>query len=123
MTTTLVQRLAHSADLFATRCAYEAALSVAANANNLDPAALRSGVDPNDVRHAKGAARRVSAARREAIYLTATIYDVSLRKIADAIGLSHEAVRKAIGRLEEDREDGTYDRKLDELELQLMGAA
>lgn len=119
----LFARLSRNADRFATNCAFRAVVSVTAVANYLDDQVLLKSVDPNDVRNDRGEARAVNEARHHAIYLLSTVYDMPLRKIARLFGVSHEWVRKAIASVEEAREDPRTDRRLDELELALMGEA
>jgi hypothetical protein len=122
-TNPLFSRLARNADLFVTRCAFEASLAIAAENNGLDIAALREAPDPNAVRYDRGDARRINDARHEALYLTIMHFGRSQRSVSRATGLTQPAVLKAISAVEERREAARYDRRLDEIELSLMEAA
>lgn len=123
MSTALFSRLSSRGQVFAAHCGFEAALMVVSSASGVQAMQIRAGVDANRVRHRDPAAVEISEARQEAIYLAAVRFGISLRKIAQSLGVSHEAVRKAIRAVEDRRDRDDCDRRLDELEIELMGAA
>lgn len=123
MSAEFFRRLSRTAEVFVTRCSFEASLTIAAQAHDLDVADLRAAPDPNAVRYDHGDARRISQARREALYMTVVHFGRSRRSVKRATGLSHQAVMKSLAAVEERREDPRFDRMLDEIELELMGEA
>lgn len=118
----LYDQMARRADVFATRLAFAAALNVAAGRVGVAAGDAAVRLDPNAVRHSQRG-RTISAVRREAMYLTVVRYGRSQHAVARALGLTQQLVNKAVIAIEEAREDGGYDRHLDELELALMGDA
>lgn len=117
------RNLARRAETLATRTALEAALRIAAERTNLAPADVLAPIDPNKVRHGRPEAVAHAHARRMAIYCTATLFDRPNRQIARAAGISRQLVDRFVGDVEETRSDARFDRELDEIELDLMGAA
>ncbi|WP_414462933.1 hypothetical protein [Hyphomicrobium sp. DY-1] len=118
MSAELFRRLAKNADRFLTACAFQAALGVATH---------EAGIAPEDVKKPRrGNQNRreaATAALQEAIYLTVVHYERPQRSVSRAIGLTQPAIHKGIRAIESRRDDPAYDRKLDELQLTLMGAA
>lgn len=120
---TALRALGRSGHRLAAHCGVEAAICVVAQAAGVEPAQLRAPVDPNAVKYGDPHAQILNGARHVAIYLAVCRFGLSLRAAGASIGMSGEGVRKAIAAVEERREDPRYDRRLDELELELMGAA
>jgi len=131
MSADLFRRLARNADRFATACAMQAAAAVVARVSNVpQDELLQPGADTQSMpgRDAVGHflprdPDQKVLARREVLYLTVTHFERPQRSISRVFGISQPAVNKGIGVIEARRDDPFYDRKLDELELELMGAA
>lgn len=85
------------------------AARVVARAERLDPAAVLA---------PRG--RRARAARRMAAYLAVIAGDLPGRHVARAAGMTHQAVRKGLARIEDAREAGQLDRRLEQLQADLM---
>jgi hypothetical protein len=117
-TNQLFRRMARNADTFATRCAFQASLRIVAGIDTLDF---------NDVKPPRRSNQHRQDPRsvpfREALYLTVVHFERSQRSLSRVLGISQVAVLKAISAVEKNRDDPDYDRRLDELELMLMGAA
>lgn len=60
--------------------------------------------------------RRARAARHLAAYLAVTVGGVPGRRVAAAAGVTRRAVRRALARVEEDRDDPGFDRFISTLE-------
>lgn len=112
----LFTRLARRGAQFAAHCNVQAAVHTVASARGLPVDAVCGAAGST-------APRGAMIARQEAIYLTSVHFNQSLRRIGDVVGLSQEGVRKALATVEGRRDDIAYDRRLDELELELMETA
>lgn len=80
-------------------------------------------VDPRDLRRRGGRllrARPVAEARRVGLYLAVVAFNRPGREIARVVGVSHEAVRKALRLVEDKRDDEAFDAWLATLEQELM---
>ena len=79
------------------------------------------GVSPADRRWRRKSrvALPLERARRIAIYLSVVACNYGLRDIAEAAGLSHEGVRKALRAVEDWRDDPIIDQQLEQLEEEL----
>lgn len=125
-------RLARNADRFATACAIKAAAFTVARASNMPVDELLTPPDETRAVPEREAASgqflpsdpdpRVLA-RREMFYLAITLFNRPQRSVARVAGISQPAIKKGIGAIEIRRDDPRYDRRLDELELALMGDA
>lgn len=118
-------RLAARAERAASALAFEASVHVVAS---------RRGIDPQDVRAGRRSEQQARTedgrflppgddavrARQEALYLAHAVFNRPVRSVARAAGLSAPAVLKAVRAVEDRRDDHTIDRRLDELELELM---
>ena len=120
MSSAVFRRLARDAERFANRLPFDAALSVVAADAGIADANIDSVRSAG--RHAKRAAPDRPAVFREALYLTVTRFSKEQRALSRAIGISAQAVNQALIEVERRREDASYDRILDELELKLMEA-
>lgn len=105
-------RLARLARRFAARAQFELALEMVA---------LRFGVSGAELRRRCLRRPGMVNIRRQALYL-AVMSGHSRRAIADATGLSAEAVARACRVIEDARDDPELDRALDELELDAIGS-
>ncbi|HRN83260.1 MAG TPA: hypothetical protein PK857_00450 [Hyphomicrobium sp.] len=125
------QRLAARADRLASRAAFLAAAAIAAERAGLAVADVVRPPTPAEQAAVALSARglappdaaRAATARQEALYLAATVCGRSNKSLARASGLDPRAVRKALAKVEERREDAAFDRALDEVEIQLRPAA
>jgi hypothetical protein len=116
------------------RAAYRAAIEAVAEADGRHPTDVMLGRKlPFGVarrragakyRHAaKGGlrlVRRNALARSRALYLTVTAFDIPARALAGVAELSESAVRYALRRIEDARDDPDTDRALDELQSRVM---
>lgn len=116
----MLAKLAAAAHRAGSQAALEAGYGIASKANGVSIAAVKAGVNPNDVRHGAEGARLLVTARREALYFSVAFFNQPLRAISRVAGMSPEGVRKACHAVEQRREVSSYDRWLDELELELM---
>ncbi len=131
MSPALAQRMAARAGTFTSLAVFTAACALVAARHGLDPGRVRAGLSRSEQTAVAHAARGLvetdaatyAQARREAIYLAVTVFGRPHKSVARALGVTPKAVRKALTAIEERREDGRYDRALDDLELELMGAA
>lgn len=117
----LFSRLAAKAERTTSALSLEAAVQVVAARRELPAEVVRAGRSAtertSDGRYLPDDAAR---ARQEALYLATTVFGRSVRGVARAAGLSAPAVLKAVRAVEDRRDEGTIDRRLDELELELM---
>jgi chromosomal replication initiation ATPase DnaA len=127
MTPRTRQKLSASATRFKAAADFRLACAVVGRAHGLDPNAIRQPIA--DVHRiglaARGIAghdrvRQVVRARHEAIYLAVTVCGARLRAVADAAGIRAPTVHAIVRGVEDGREDPTYDRHLDELELECL---
>lgn len=61
----------------------------------------------------------VAAARREAMYLTATLFDIAQTDVADAAGVAKQYAGRALAKVEDERDDPIVDGRLLRLEAAL----
>jgi len=106
----LYTKFSARADRLASDLALELALSAVAR---------REGLSADDLRSGRG--WRMAGLRRQALYIAVTHFNRPARSVARAAGLSHEAVRKACRLVEQRREDASFERRMDELEIECMG--
>lgn len=115
------RRLEQSATAFKARIAVEMIASMLARRAGIDPDAIAL---RNTGRHAVRSGPARPALFREAIYFAVTRMDVRQGAVAHALGISRQAVNQATIEVERCREDDPqYDRRLDEIEIDMMGAA
>ncbi len=128
---TALTDLVHGIDHLLSTAAFASACALVADRRALPAARIAAGLSPAEqvaVAHARRGLRdgdiaAVAAARHEAIYLAVTVFGRPYRSVARVAGLSHAAVNKAVGKVEDLRDDPRYERELDDMELALMGAA
>ncbi len=107
--------------LMAARAALSAALAVTARDHRLRPLPLEALPGPNDVRHGRGLDE--FEAFLEAIYLAVTCFEVPRPFVGAQLGISKQAVQKAVQRVALRRDDDSYDSRLERLETALGFAA
>jgi hypothetical protein len=132
MTHAVFHRLAARADRLASHAAYSVAATIAADRHGLSRERVQAPPTPAEQASIAHAARglanvdpqvtRVTAARHEAIYIAVVILGRGHRSVARVAGVSHTAVNKAVAAVEDRRDDPRFDRSLDQIQLQLMGA-
>jgi chromosomal replication initiation ATPase DnaA len=106
----LYSKFLHRADVLASKAALEVALSAVARRDGVPISVLRASRRRDHV-----------ALRRQAIYIAVTHFERSARSVARAAGMHHRAVQKALRSVEDQRSDQSFERLMDELELECMG--
>lgn len=127
MSADFFRRLARNADRFATACAIQAAAAVVARASDAaTDDVLQQATDTRDAPERDASGHYLPSEPRlrgEALYLAITFFDRPQRSVSRVVGISQPAVNKGIAKVEAWRDDPAYDRRLDELEIALMGVA
>jgi hypothetical protein len=79
--------------------------------------------DPHENRPRDPAWLRISRVRQAAIYLTVTEHNVAGGRLADAVGVSKQAISKSLGAVEDRRDDPAWDALLDRIPQLMKGRA
>jgi hypothetical protein len=91
-------------ELVLTRALHNAALYLLAQKAHVDPAAILA--MPSDRRDRdRNEWRRAMKMRRTAVYVTLTLFNLPQAHMAASLGISREAVRQMINRVQEDHDD------------------